>query len=300
VNLIFLTARVSGDMEKEKIPVISGDGVRSRITVFRTAHPDATVVICMPAMGVRASFYEPMARIIVQGGLHVVTADLRGNGESQVRPGRNLDFGYHEMVHFDWPAIVGKVKQVFPNSQKVILGHSLGGQLSTLYMSAVPGEVQGLMLVACPTLYYRGWPFPSNIRIIIVTQAFRIIARFFGYLPGKKFGLPWTEPKTYIDDWAFTTITGQYKPKNSTVDYEILLPSLSTPVLALSFSDDAFAPETAVKYLCSKFPKIRLTHMHFTPKDIGAETLGHIGWVQRCEPLVEKMADWLAREVESK
>jgi predicted alpha/beta hydrolase len=285
-------------MEKEKIPVKSGDGVRSRITAFRTPNPDATVIICMPAMGVRASFYEPMARSIVQGGLNVVTADLRGNGESQVRPNRNLDFGYHEMVHFDWPAVVNKVKQVFPHSQKVILGHSLGGQLSTLYMSALPGEIQGLILVACPTLYYRGWPFPSNIRIIIVTQALRIITKFFGYLPGKMFGLPWTEPKTYIDDWAFTTITGQYKPRNSTVDYESLLPGLSTPVLAFSFSDDSFAPEMAVKYLCSKFPKIRLTHMHFTPKDIGAEALGHIGWVQRCESLVEKMVDWLAKEFE--
>jgi predicted alpha/beta hydrolase len=285
-------------MQIEKELLKSGDGVGSKVTVFHTGNPDATVLICMPAMGVRASYYEPMAKIIAQGGRNVVTADLRGNGESQVRPGPKIDFGYHEMVHFDWPAIIDKVKQRFPNSKKVILGHSLGGQLSTLYMSTVPGEIQGLILVACPTLYFKGWPFPLNIRIIFVTQALKMITKFFGYLPGKKFGLAWTEPKTYIEDWAYTTITGRYEPKHSNVDYERLLPSLNGPVLSISFSDDTFAPEKATKFLCSKFKKIKLNHLHLAPGDLGAQALGHIGWVQECEPIVEKISDWLKTEVE--
>ncbi len=283
---------------KQKITIKSGDGAASQITLFRTTDSDATVIICMPAMGVWASYYEPLAHELVLSGRNVITADLRGKGESLVKPCRGCDFGYHEMVYYDWPEIVEQANHLFPHSRKVLLGHSLGGQLSTLYMSATPGEIDGLVLVACPSVHYRGWPFPHNIRILLMTQAFRFVAGLLGYFPGKRLGFAGTESKTHITDWAYTTLTGRYKPRNSTRNYEALLLHLKAPVLAISFSDDGFAPRTAVERLCAKIPGTQLTHWYVTPQELGLDTLGHVGWVKRCQPVVKRISEWLAQVVE--
>ena len=153
------------DLHREEIDVVAQDGVASRITVFTGAHaPSAPVLICMPAMGVAAKYYEPLAGTILQEGWRFVTADLRGNGLSTLRVRRGISFGYHEMVSFDWPAVVGKVKDLFPGAPVYLLGHSLGGQLSALYLAANPGAASGLILVAAPSVHFRGWDFPLEPR----------------------------------------------------------------------------------------------------------------------------------------
>ena len=89
---------VSTVLHPRKIKVRSDDGASSKITVFPALDERAPTIICMPAMGVRARFYEPLAHNFVKKGLNVVTADLRGHGDSGIRPGRTNDFGYGGMA----------------------------------------------------------------------------------------------------------------------------------------------------------------------------------------------------------
>ena len=156
----------------EKFDVVSLDGIASKITVFRGPSPEAPVVLVKPAMSVAARHYTPLAQALAARGWNAATADLRGNGESSVRPGPGLDFGYHELVSLDWPAEVNLIKSIFPQSPRLLMGHSLGGQMSALYMSTHPGEIHGLVTIACPLVYYRGWPFPHNLKVLFMTQVF--------------------------------------------------------------------------------------------------------------------------------
>ncbi len=52
--------------ELDKIDIQSADGVPSRLSVFRAVDPEALVVICMPAMGVRAAHYQGLARCLAE------------------------------------------------------------------------------------------------------------------------------------------------------------------------------------------------------------------------------------------
>jgi len=76
------------------------------------------------------------------------------------------------------------------------------------------------------------------------------------------------------------------------------LPSLNAPILSISFSDDSFAPKKAVKRLLAKFPTAQITHRHLAPWQVGLDSLGHVAWVKKSEPLVVKMSDWLKQVVE--
>jgi predicted alpha/beta hydrolase len=77
----------------QKIRVRSGDGAESDASVFAggSAEPRA-VVVCTPAMGVAASYYEGLARELARHGLGVVTAELRGIGSSFEVRGSEHDF----------------------------------------------------------------------------------------------------------------------------------------------------------------------------------------------------------------
>jgi predicted alpha/beta hydrolase len=277
----------------EKVCIQSEDGVFSRITVFRNTMKRAPIVIIMPAMGVNASFYTPFALSLVKRGLNVVTADLRGHGESSIRPDRTTDFGYSKMVLYDWPCIIAQVKMLFPHSPAIILGHSLGGQLSILYLSENPAAIDRLIMVAAPSLFYKDWRFPRSIALLFSTQIFHWIAKAFGNFPGRKIGIGGTEAVQLVGDWARVVRKGRYDMINPSVDYESRMRMLQIPVLAISFADDGYAPKRAVDRLCQKMPHTSLTRWHFAPEDFGCKKLGHFWWINQSEPLTERISRWL-------
>ncbi|MFA7464266.1 MAG: alpha/beta fold hydrolase [Syntrophales bacterium] len=274
----------------EVIPVRMEDGTSSSITVYipEKCGKDAPVFICMPAMGIAARYYEPLAAPFAEKGWILVTADLRGLGFSSVRVSAATDFGYHEMVMYDWPAIASAVRTRFAGNPVFFLGHSMGGQLSCLFLSACPEAGDGLVLVAAPSVYYRGWNFPQSWGVLAGTAIAKRLAVFLGYFPGKKLGFGQTEAKTMIRDWANQARTGLYRPAKSPLDFESLLAALEKPVLAFSFKGDFLAPRRSVRNLCAKMSRDRITHIH-----LDAEGLDHFNWVRNSRPVRDHIGQWL-------
>ncbi len=276
-------------MKREEIDVTAQDGAASKITVFTAdPAPSAPVLICMPALGVAAKFYEPLAPPILHEGWRFVTVDLRGNGLSAIRVRRGVSFGYREMVAFDWPAVVETARKLFPGAPVYLLGHSLGGQLSALYAAAHPGAASGLILVAAPSVHWRAWDFPSSLFVLAGTQAACALAKVLGYFPGRKIGFGGTEACGVICDWARQARTGRYEPAGSGLEYEGLLGEMEIPVLAFSFEGDFLSPERAVASLLAKMRRARITHV-----TLAGEDLDHFRWVKRPDSIVETIREWL-------
>ena len=280
-------------MKQEQIDITALDGAASKITVFTADHaPEAPVLICMPAMGTAARFYEPLALPILREGWRFVTADLRGVGLSAVRVKRGVSFGYGDMVGSDWPAVVQKAQALFPGAPVYLLGHSLGGQLSALYLAANPAAAAGLILVAAPSVHWRGWDAPLSAGVLAGTQAARAVAELLGYFPGRKLGFGGTEARGVIRDWARQARTGRYEPRGTSIGYERLLAELEAPVLAFSFEDDFLSPPRAVGNLLAKMRRARVTHV-----TLAGDGLDHFRWVRNPDALVGKIREWLPSDV---
>lgn len=276
-------------MKQKQIDITALDGSASKITVFTADHAaKAPVLICMPAMGTAARFYEPLALPILREGWRFVTADLRGVGLSAVRVKRGVSFGYGDMVGSDWPAVVQKAQALFPGAPVYLLGHSLGGQLSALYLAANPAAAAGLILVAAPSVHWRGWDAPLSAGVLAGTQAARAVAELLGYFPGRKLGFGGTEARGVIRDWARQARTGRYEFRGASTDYERLLAELEAPVLAFSFDDDFLSPPRAVGNLLAKMHRARVTHV-----TLSGDGLDHFRWVRNPDALVGKIREWL-------
>ena len=90
-----------------EIAIDSPDGVRHTAKVFQAHRDDAPVVLCLPAMGVAADYYEPFGEGIARMGAGTaVLLDLRRQGRSSASARRGDDFGYCEILELDLPAAV--------------------------------------------------------------------------------------------------------------------------------------------------------------------------------------------------
>ncbi len=277
-------------MTTEILRVRSSDGAECDATVFAAADASAPVLLIWPAMGTSARFYQPLAEALAASGLNAVTADLRGIGSSSLRASRRVDFGYARMAEQDWPAAVATVRARFPGAPLYLLGHSLGGQLSALYAAADSRHVAGVLLIACSSVYYRGWSGLRRWSLLALTQTAALLASLLGYFPGKRLGFAGTEAKTVMLDWAQLARSGRFQLRGTQTDYEAALRQLRRPVLGISFEHDDFAPHAAAQNLLEKIPAAR--HLKLSAQDSGAK-LNHFNWVKRPDLIVPRIKDWL-------
>lgn len=275
----------------EEIHFTSQDGVRNLVSVWQ-GNQDAPLYIILPAMGVPARKYADLALAVNHTGASVATVDLRGIGHSSVRAKRGSDFGYHEIITQDIPALLQALEGQTKDRQIIFVGHSLGGQLASLFLSQKPNLAHGLVLCASCTVDFRGWAFPSNLGLLLMTQLSLLITQVFGYFPGHTLGFGGREAKTVISDWAQNARSGKYRLRNSDIDYDAALKSVKLPVLAINFKQDTFAPLTATQRLLNKFGSRSTSYVALNAKDLELQQADHFSWLRAPKPIAKQISRW--------
>ena len=284
-----------------KIECIAADSHRFGITFFpaesdgrQIDDPSARPMLLIhPAMGIGASYYEPLAKALAASGFDTLSVDLRGIGQSERRAGRHSDFGFLESATLDLPAAVEAAKKLRPEAPIFLFGHSLGGMLNCLYASLHQDLLVGLILVASCSDYYGTWPFPRKYLNLLGMQTAWLVSKFLGHYPGHFFGFGGREARRMVRDWAYQGLTGRFDVGKSPHDFETLLGGIRLPIIALSFSDDEFGPEAAVDHLLIKMPEADSVHHHLSPRELGVEAMGHFGWVRQSERILPMISQWL-------
>ncbi|HEY8586050.1 MAG TPA: alpha/beta fold hydrolase [Rhodanobacter sp.] len=276
------------------IPVISGDGAIWELLAVLPADQWRDTLYWIPAMGIPARHYLPLARALAARGIAVVLHEWRGIGSSDRRAGRDGNWGYRELLQDDFSTGLTEVRNHWPSTRCWLGGHSLGGQLGVLYASLDPAPFAGIVLVASGAPYWRcfrhGW---------LIGMAFLLaplVARLVGYLPGRRIGFGGNEARGVIDDWSRSGRRGRYAVSGMPQDFECQLGALRLPVLALRLGDDWLGPPASLAWLLGKLgPGPRLVQV-IGRQDMGGMAADHFGWMKAPAPVVARIADWLYEE----
>ncbi|MGB5812701.1 MAG: alpha/beta fold hydrolase [Polyangiales bacterium] len=272
----------------------TGDGHAFELIVGMPAEPKA-VYVFVAALGVEASYYTAFAEAMGEKGIAVALCDLRGNGTSNLRPRRGVDFGYREVVEEDIPAAVSVVRSRLPGVPLYVGGHSLGGQLMMLHVAATRPEITAVVLVACAIPYNRNWSGATRGFILFATRMFPIVGALMGYVPGKRLGFGGLrEAKTLMRDWSHNARTARYEPIGSEVDYEEALRTLETSLLTVNIAGDEMGPAHAVDFIFEKVPGARGERIEArlsTPKP-GA----HVRWARDSDEVVKAIDTWVEKK----
>lgn len=276
----------------ESANLTRADGSRFALRFFPGADPAAPLLLIQPAMGVQAGYYTPLALALNEAGYNAAVSELRGHEEASDarRPGWGYDFGYDEMLREDWPLAVAAARKRFPRSRLYLLGHSLGGQVSSIFAAHNPGAVDGLILIAISSVYWRLWGFG----FLGYSQLTVLVSHLLGHFPGKVFRFAGREARTVIADWARQARTGRFRFGRPKVDHDALMAQAKLPVLGISLAGDFFAPRQAADHLLGKLKSADLTRLHLDPKAAGFEKVDHFRWVRQPNVVLPAIKEWLS------
>jgi predicted alpha/beta hydrolase len=274
-----------------RVTVTSPDDSTSELTICRSGNADAPAVLCLPAMGVKAAYYQPLAQTLSAHGYHAVLADLRGTGTSSVRAARDVDFGYADLLERDLPAIVETVCRELAVDRVIVLGHSLGGQLGLL-LGATSNRVSRVALVASGSAWYRRVPGVRSYGRFFGLLLIFATTRLFGYLPDR-FPFAGREARGIVGDWGREAMTGRYRIAGSSVDYEAALSRSTVPALFIAFPGDRYVPGPNVRHLSDKAASAEVATAEIDPARFGFDTSHHFRWAFRPTAVVEEFDGWV-------
>ena len=279
-----------GPGEPQGLRVVAADGAVAEVLLLRPPVSPRRLLYWLPAMGVAAKHYLPLAAALAKQGVAVALHEWRGIGSSDRRAGRHQDWGYRELLEYDLPAGLAAVRAQLPDSACWLGGHSLGGQLATLHASR-DRAIAGLVLVASGSPYWRC--FRHRWLVGAAYALAPVLAATLGYLPGRRIGFGGNEARGVIRDWARSGRRGRYAAAGMAVDFEQQLGQLSLPVLALRLGDDWLGPAASLEWLLAKMPRSRRALDVLTPQTLEGAA-DHFSWMKAPRPVASRIADWLA------
>lgn len=284
--------------EKTDIRITCPDGYVLAGSLFkRDQGADKGAVVICNALGISRKFYEKFARFLAGRGFAAVTFDYRGTGDSKSsRDDRDLelaDWGRQDIgAAIEFAAGAGFSDRVF------LVGHSLGGQLFCL--SGQCETLAGAILVGASFPYWRRWPFPRNLSMFVFWYLLiPILGLGRKKFPTRKLGLSGEDlPVQFISRWGQWARNPAYVVSEKFSLDTRRFRTLTAPVLAYAFDDDAYAPERAVKKLLGAFEKARIEERFIRAKDAGTGRIGHFGYFKEASAatLWADTVSWMEKE----
>ena len=275
--------------ENDGLPLVARDGHRFRLL---TRAPDAPVasLLWLPALGVAARHYLPFAEALQARGIAVFVHEWRGHGSSDLRAGRDADWGYRELLESDLPASADGVADVWPALPRIVGGHSLGGQLAAGLRALRPDVAQRLWLAASGAPDWRAFPPPRRWMLPLAYRFLAWLADRNGALPGRAIGFGGREARGVMRDWSRTGLSGRYAGAGMARDLETALADVAVPVEAVLFEDDWLAPRASLDTLLGKLrpASLRCETLDRTTLGIRAD---HFAWMRRPEAVAAAFAD---------
>jgi predicted alpha/beta hydrolase len=275
------------------LQVLAAPSVGSELLLRAPARPDGMLLYWLGGMGMPARQYLPLSEALAERGIGSALHEWRGIGSSSLRAGRDIDWGYRELLQEDLPAGLAAARRTCPDARILLGGHSLGGQLACLYAGLQPEVSQGLVLAASGAPYWRCFT-PWGLLLRVAYAMASPLARLRGYFPGRRLGFGGNEARGVIADWSRSGLRGMYAAEGLDAALEVALAGIRQPILALRMADDVFGPGASLRYLLDKMPHARSETLVLDAQTLTARA-DHFTWIKHPDAVAVHIAAWVER-----
>lgn len=242
------------------------------------------VVILNPGTATKTSFYEPFAKYISDHGYHVFLWNYRGFCESKTTEIKNSSIRFSDIGQKDIPAVIEKMKEMFPHLPLLAVGHSAGGQ--HIGLASNNQELKGLIALAVSAGYFGNMPSGYKMKALYFFKIFTpVMNLFYGFVPAKKFNImedlpyplakewgEWCTKSDYIFDskfWGVTVPKGNYE-------------KLPFPVKVLTALDDEIStPKNVENFWKHVHSEKGIEFKTYDPKNFPKKRIAHFGYFRK-------------------
>ncbi|MEL6976993.1 MAG: alpha/beta fold hydrolase, partial [Bacteroidota bacterium] len=207
-------------------------------TLFEGAQND-TILVIASATGVKQEYYQKFAQFVADSGISVITFDYNGIGRSLKKTIKQLDNNAADWGRNDLEHVIQYALKHYPNAKKMVLGHSIGGQL--IGLAASSQKLDKIVLVAAQSGFWKFWKGVGRLKMWfnwhVLFPAFLYI---FGYLKAKKISGMENLPKNVANQWRNWGKHPDYILSDRSIT-EFHYQKISTAITAFSIVDDDLA-----------------------------------------------------------
>lgn len=264
----------------QQLEAIAADGHRWELQAVIPDNPTARL-LWLPALGIAARHYLPLAQALAARGVAVFLHEWRGHGSSSLRAGRDCNWGYRELLELDLPGSEAVMSNTTaPGLSRIMGGHSLGGQLACCRAALHPVAAAEIWLVGSGAPWWRAFPAPVRWWLLIACRVLPWVARINGNLPGRRIGFGGREARGLIADWAHTAMSGRYTAEGLDTDLEEALANATPAIRGVVLAGDWYAPEGSLNHLLGKMPRADISVTTLNDDALGIDA-DHFKWMKR-------------------
>lgn len=285
-------------VEARAVEFPAHDGYTMAATLYRRvdALDPHDVLLFNAGGGLAVRRYRHFLRYLAGEGFPTLAYDYRGVGSNRPSKLRGFASGIEDWAEFDHAGAIDDIRTRYPNARLTTIAHSIGGLIAC---TAPNGADQArLVLIGPHTGYWRdyaaGWKLPMALMWHGVMP---LISRVVGYFPGSRIGLGDDFPLRFAMQWSSRTTPSFDIDARDARIWSLLgnAEALMSPVIALSFSDDAFASAAGVSRFLGLLPKARVERCDLDARKL-ARRIGHFGFFsRRNQALWQVIPHFLAR-----
>ena len=246
--------------------------------------------------GLAVRRYRHFLRYLAGEGFPVLAYDYRGVGDNRPVRLRGFPSGVEDWAEFDHAGAIDDLRTRYPNARLTTISHSIGGMISC---TAPNGADQArLVLIAPHTGYWRDYATAWKIPMTLMWHGIMpLVSRIVGFFPGSRLGLGDDFPLRFAMQWSSRTTPAFDIDVRDARIWSLLgnAEALLSPVIAVSFTDDAFASPAGVSRLLALLPKARIERCELDARKL-ARRIGHFGFFsRRNQALWQVIPHFLAR-----
>lgn len=253
---------------------ISSNSESISATLFEGTGKEVVLIIAS-ATGVKQGYYKKFAEYLAAQGISVITFDYQGIGRSLKKPIKTLKTNAADWGRHDLENVIQYAFNNYPNSKKVILGHSIGGQIIGLAKSST--KLDKIVLVAAQSGYWKYWKGIGRIKMWLNWHiVFPFVIGIFGYLNSKRISGMENLPKNVAKQWQQWSKNKDYIFSDISIKYTFYH-NINADIIAYSINDDDFAPRKAVDWMTGRYESAKRKSVHLIPSDFQVKKIGHFG-----------------------
>ena len=268
-----------------RIEALDGYELGAKLHSLPDLQDPATVVLFSCGGGIPASRYSRFAQYLAASGIPVLVFDYRGIATSRRSGLRGFKAVAEDWSELDCGGAIRYLRTRYPKAEIVGIAHSIGA----LLVGGAPNveTISRFVFLCAHTGYYADYLPAYRLPMAIVWHAVMpLLTRVFGYFPAKHFGLGENIPAGIALQWAARR-SPDFRPEATDPATEraramiARYGNVSGQVLAIGFTDDAFATPAGTSRFLRAFPSLNATTLVISPRQAGMPEIGHFGFFRR-------------------
>ncbi len=268
------------------ITITARDGFPLKAILYEPAdQPIKSVIQINPGWGLHQFIYANFAKYFVDQGYAVLTFDYRGIGKSIIPFDWIKSFDARMSDHgvLDMPAVFDWLSGRYPDKQKIILGHSLGGQIIGLMDNCE--KIDRIYTIGSAIGYFKTLNKPMNL---LLPHLFFKIVPFYSWIY-KHSGIFKPVLSRYlgitaasVTEWKeWCSGPDYFKPYLGKSISKHYFENIHAPLISIRVEDDPYANDVTTPLLLSNYPNAKIKIIKITLKESGERKIGHTGFFRK-------------------